>query len=214
MKETDLAKPVISYLESMGWDVYQEVLIHGRIADIVAVCGKLTWILECKTSLSLKLLEQAYAWRGHSNFISIVIPIKSHIYYNSFINKLLISEGIGILCVNFSEVIENIRPKFHRKTIDIKKYIKPEHKYWAEAGSQKGYYTPFQNTKRNIEYNIKKYPNGILFKDFLKSIEHHYNTESTARNCLIQWINSNIIKGAKIINQNNKLYIYPIDNKK
>ena len=217
MKEVDLAKPVISYLESMGWSVYQEVLIHGRIADIVAVCGKLTWIIECKTSLSLKLLEQAYAWRGHSNFISIVIPRKSYIYSSSFVDRMLNLEGIGVLCVNFSEVVENIRPKFHRKTIDIKKFLKPEHKFWAEAGSQKGYYTPFQNTKRNIEYAIKKYPDGILFKEFLKIIEHHYSTDAGARTCLIHWINSNIIKGAKIINKGNKLYIFPttaIDNSK
>ena len=45
MKETDLAKPIIFYLEEHGWDVYQEVIIHGRIADIVATFGKLTWIL-------------------------------------------------------------------------------------------------------------------------------------------------------------------------
>lgn len=214
LTEIELAKPVIKYLEEMGWSVYQEVLIYGKIADIVAICGKLTWILECKTSLSLKLLEQTYAWRGRANFISIVIPRKSYIYSNSFVDKILSSEGIGSLIVDFTEVRENIRPKFNRKTIDIKKYIKPEHKYWAEAGSQKGFYTPFQNTKRNIEYEIKKYPNGILFKDFLKLIDHHYHTEATAKNCLQQWINSGIIKGAKVVNQNNKLYIFPIDNKK
>lgn len=210
MKETEIAKPIISYLVSMGWDVYQEVMIFGKIADIVAICGKLTWILECKTSLSLKLLEQAYAWRGRANFISIVIPQKSYIYDNSFVNHILKQAGIGVLTVEYKDVRLNISPTFNRKTINIIKYLKPEQKTWLQAGSKGGgYYTPFQETKRSIEYNIIKHPEGILFKEFLKLITYHYRTEATAKNCIIKWIRLGIIK-AEIINNNNKLYIYPL----
>jgi len=207
LTEVDLAKPVISYLEERGWDVYQEVLIYGKIADIVATFGKLTWILECKTSLSLKLLEQIYAWRGRANYLSIVIPIAVS---NGFTKDLLIKNKIGVLTIRNSEVFENIHPQLNRKVINIQKFIKPEHKTWAEAGSQHGYYTPFQQTKTNIEYRIKNYPNGILFKDFMKLTEHHYASEATARSCLQKWIESGIIKGAKIVNQDNKLFIYPV----
>ncbi len=209
MKETEIAKPIISYLESMGWDVYQEVMIDDKIADIVATCGKLTWIIECKTSLSLKLLEQAYAWRGMANFISIVIPRKSHIYNNSFVNHILKQAGIGVLTVEYKDVRLNISPTFNRKTINIIKYLKPEQKTWSQAGSKGGgYYTPFQETKRSIELTIKRHPEGILFKEFLKNINHHYNTEATAKQCIKHWIDRNIIN-AKIVTQNNKLYIYP-----
>jgi len=210
IKETDLAKPVIAYLEERGWDVYQEVLIYGKIADIVATFGKLTWVVECKTSLSLKLLEQIYNWRGRANFLSIAIPTTVG---DGFVKNLLMNNRIGVLTVRYSEVFENIHPQLNRKVINIQKFIKPEHKTWAEAGSQHGYYTPFQRTKGNIEYEIKKHPNGILFKDFIKLTEHHYASEATARSCLRQWIESGIIKGAKIINQGNKLFIYPIIDK-
>jgi len=211
LTEVDLAKPVISYLEERGWDVYQEVLIYGKIADIVATFDKLTWIIECKTSLSLKLLEQIYAWRGRANFLSIAIPTTVG---DGFVKNLLINNRIGVLSVNkYSEVFENIHPQLNRKVINIQKFIRPEHKIWAEAGSQHGYYTPFQQTKGNIEYRIKHYPNGILFKDFIKLTEHHYSSEATARSCLQKWIESGIIKGAKIVNQDNKLFIYPIIDK-
>lgn len=214
MKETDLAKPIIFYLEEHGWSVYQEVIIHGRIADIVATFGKLTWIIECKTSLSLKLLEQIYGWRGYANYISIAIPIKSN-FGSSFIETFLKNDGIGAFTVNeYSEVYKRIEPKLNRKVIGISKFIKPEHKFWAEAGSQKGYFTPFQQTKNNIQQAIKGYPDGILFNDFLKKIKYHYRTESTARSCLRKWIDSGVIKGIKIINQGNRLFVYPIDNSK
>src|SRR3989304_9433876 len=208
LTEVDLAKPVIAYLEERGWDVYQEVLIYGKIADIVATFGKLTYIIECKTSLSLKLLEQAYNWRGKANFVSIAIPASSS--YGDFTRDLLIRNKIGALSVRYSEVYENIYPQLNRKVINIQKFIKPEHAIWAEAGSQHGYYTPFQRTKGNIEFRIKHYPNGILFKDFIKLTEHHYASEATARSCLHKWIESGIIKGTKIVNQDNKLFIYPI----
>jgi len=210
LTEVQLAKPIIAYLEERGWDVYQEVLIYGKIADIVATFGKLTWIVEVKTSLSLKLLEQIYAWRGRANFLSIAIPTTVG---DGFVKNLLMNNRIGILTVRHSEVFENIHPQLNRRVINIQKFIRPEHKTWAEAGSQHGYYTPFQQTKGNIEYRIKQYPNGILFKDFIKLTEHHYASEATARSCLRQWIESGIIKGAKIVNQDNKLFIYPIIDK-
>ena len=210
LTEVQLAKPIIAYLEERGWDVYQEVLIYGKIADIVATFGKLTWIVEVKTSLSLKLLEQIYAWRGRANFLSIAIPTTVG---DGFVKNLLINNKIGVLTVRHSEVFENIHPQLNRRVINIQKFIRPEHKIWAEAGSQHGYYTPFQQTKGNIEYRIKHYPNGILFKDFIKLTEHHYASEATARSCLRQWIESGIIKGAKIVYQGNKLFIYPIIDK-
>jgi len=208
LTEIQLFKPIISYLEELGWNVFQEVLIYGKVADIVATFGRLTWIVEGKTTLSLKLLEQAYNWRGKANFVSIAIPASSS--YGDFTRDLLIRNKIGALSVRYSEVYENIYPQLNRKVINIQKFIKPEHAIWAEAGSQHGYYTPFQRTKGNIEFRIKHYPNGILFKDFIKLTEHHYASEATARSCLQKWIESGIIKGAKITYQNNRLFIYPI----
>src|SRR3990167_11042364 len=104
LTEVQLAKPIIAYLEERGWDVYQEVLIYGKIADIVATFGKLTWIVEVKTSLSLKLLEQIYAWRGRANFLSIAIPTTVG---DGFVKNLLMNNRIGILTVRHSEVFEN-----------------------------------------------------------------------------------------------------------
>ena len=212
LTEVQLAKPIIAYLEERGWDVYQEVLIYGKVADIVATFGKLTWIVEVKTSLSLKLLEQIYNWRGKANFLSIAIPLNSYPGGDCFVEDILVKNKIGMLTVDKyqEDIFEYIHPQLNRRVINIHKFIRPEHKTWAEAGSQHGYYTPFQRTKQNIEYEIKKHPNGILFKDFIKLTEHHYSSEATARSCLQKWIEDGIIKGAKIIKQGNKLFISPI----
>src|SRR4030066_46238 len=142
----------------------------------------------------------------------IAIPLNSYPGGDCFVKDILVKNKIGMLAVDkYQEnVFEYIHPQLNRGVINIHKFIKPEHKTWAEAGSQHGYYTPFQRTKQNIEYEIKKHPNGILFKDFIKLTEHHYSSETTARSCLQKWIEGGIIKGAKITYQNNRLFIYPI----
>lgn len=208
MKETELAKPIISYLEDLKWDVYQEVLIRGPIADIVATFGKLTWIIECKTSLSLKLMEQANSWVGKANFISIAIPVKSRIG-NEFIRDILKWKGVGVLTVNsYLEVNEYIRPRLNRKTIDISKFLKQEQKTFAEAGNNLGkYFTPFQNTVLEIQKVVRN-KQGILFNDLIKELNHHYKTPSTAKSCLRQWIESGIIRNIFIRKEDNLLRVY------
>lgn len=48
LSEADVARPVVDYLNSFGWTVYQEVETISGIADIVAVLDKRLWIVEVK----------------------------------------------------------------------------------------------------------------------------------------------------------------------
>lgn len=47
ISEVQLGKPIISWLQEMGWEVYQEVQIatYDSVADIVAKQGKLIWVI-------------------------------------------------------------------------------------------------------------------------------------------------------------------------
>ena len=63
--ETEVANAVMEHLCAEGWDCYPEVVLPGGRADIVAVRpmpfsnGNTVHIVECKTSWSATLLEQA-----------------------------------------------------------------------------------------------------------------------------------------------------------
>lgn len=69
--ETDLAEKVVEWLQAQQWEVFQEVQLDsfGRIADIVAVSGPLLWVIECKTSQSFAVFEQAFQWKMYANYI-------------------------------------------------------------------------------------------------------------------------------------------------
>src|SRR3990172_8380228 len=74
MKETELAEPVIDWLASQNWNVYQEVSFSrmGGVADICAERHGVLWIIETKTAMSIEVLNQASAWPVH--FRSIAVP--------------------------------------------------------------------------------------------------------------------------------------------
>lgn len=193
-KESDLAAVVIAHLKMMKWDVYQEVQLHtmSTVADIVAVQGRVSWIIECKLTQSLAVMEQAWRWHGCANYVSIAVPA-GHKKGRDFADKILEGFGIGRMAVSVSgyddnRVRESVRPRLNRKIYDpITKCLCEEHKSFAQAGSNEGsHWTPWQQTCRNIMLFVRDHP-GCTLKELMGGIEHHYGTESTARSCIAKW---------------------------
>lgn len=77
--EVELARAVIQWLDHQHWDVYQEVRVgpRGRIADIIAVRGPLTWVIECKKALGLEVLTQANDWPAMRRSIAVFCPAEA-----------------------------------------------------------------------------------------------------------------------------------------
>lgn len=138
MRETELAKSVITWLEGNGWDVYQEVqpLRCDRVADIVAVSGPTLWIIECKTTLGLSVMAQALLWIGWAHYVSVAVPDARHSRGRSYAYGCL-EQDTGLIEVykepvytpeikgprgrqrflreDWSGVAERVAPKLHRK---------------------------------------------------------------------------------------------------
>jgi len=195
MKEQVLAEKVIDYLHTNNWEVYQEVYV-GRVADIVAVKHNLSWIIECKTSASLKVIEQAYAWNGYANYISVATPST-----NYFFNKVLLQYGIGSICMDSFDVYIINKAKFERRLFkkDIKKYLCEEQKTYAKAGNnERKVFTPFIKTKIKIQEYIRN-NNGCTLKQLVEEIEHHYSSDQTAKQNIVKFILDGVIDGINIV---------------
>ena len=214
MKETDLSAKVVEWLQDQRWEVYQEVKFGGwaygqRCADIVAVNGPIMWIIECKTSCSLAVIEQAHRWIRTANMVSIAVPKQ-----NNFSEHVCRAFGIGIisLCKHVCDigVSENVRPKLWR--FSTKRYrdkLEPEHKTFAKAGTSSGKsWTPFTRTCREVLNAVNRQP-GLSIKDLIKGIDHHYNTASTARASLKLWIEKGKVPGVRMERDGRFLRVYP-----
>lgn len=212
MKETELAEAVIAWLEEQHWDVYQEVQVYalGRIADIVAVRGPLVYVIECKTSLSLTVLDQARRWRSHLR--SIAVPKRKHKRYRTHDRDSAYDIAkrfyeIGVLEISkhtsFDESVETwhvdeiVPPKlkrdFHLSAQRIRETLLPGHKTHKAAGSPSigGHWTPYKSTMVSVENFIKMNP-GCTFREIGDDLgKMHYSSTASAignlRAALMNW---------------------------
>ncbi len=189
--EAELAAHVISWLESEGWDVYQEV----RGVDIVALRTGVTWTVECKTILSFKVLEQAVSRIPECHCAWVATPPRKE--SRALVAKVCSSLGVGWITVSKDGKVNVLRrPAFNRRATDVlAKAVRPEHKTFARAGSSTGRsWTPFKETCRELVALVVREP-GITLKAALKHIKHHYKTDSSAHRSLSKYLLSGVVKG-------------------
>lgn len=205
MKEVELANHIIKSLEDAGYDVYQEVKVVDRVVDIVVKGDNFYWAIETKTSFSFAVLEQAYRNLRYFNFSSIGV-FSTVSAGRQFARQVAEHYGIGIFQLDkFKVVRERQKAKFNRKALTKKIVLLDEHKYFAKAGNAEGkYFTPFQDTKRNLINYINSH-NGCSLKDAMNAIKHHYSSISSATNSMRQWIRDDIIEELYI--EKGKVYL-------
>lgn len=193
--ETEIAKHVIGYLAGLHWEVFQEVTGAQGRADIVARQGSIVWIVEVKTRFGLPVIEQAKRWVPHAHRVSVATPT----WPGEFGSEVCRLFGIGILgesqtYADGSGTKELLAPRLNRKPWRMPKLCE-EHKTYAEAGTNGGgYFTPFRRTVRIVEEEVRKHP-GIRMKDLIDRVDHHYSSNSSARQHLARWILDGKIPG-------------------
>lgn len=204
MSEIELARKVVEYLHREQWEVYQEVKgSYGR-CDIYAVRGPVSWAIECKTTCSLKVIEQAVYWQGYANYTSIAVPSSksSHIICRRL--------GIGVLTVQGGDfyAVQEYQPSEYRRHI-MRPHLCEEQKNYAEAGNADSrFYSPFRGTCDRLRDFVASNP-GALFADALRGIQHHYNSDSGARASLSQWIQAGKVPGVRMEHRGRNLLLYP-----
>ncbi len=208
--EEELAGKVVQYLLSYGWEVYQEVEVNpcGR-ADIVAVQNDRVWVIEAKQSLGLSVIGQAHNWLDWSHWVSVATPA----YATGIVFSILTHFGIGALSVHL-DVSESVAPRLNRKANakHILRSLCEEHKTWAKAGnSANSYYSPFKRTCAEILREVRQEP-GIILKELVLKIKHHYSTPSSASSCIRQWAAQGCIPGVQIVKEKSRLRLYPSDS--
>jgi hypothetical protein len=212
--EIELAEKVVIWLKEQGWIIYQEVT-YESIADVVAIKNDVIWIIECKTSFGLKIINQALNWIGCANFISIAIPYLSSYNQKRISNYL----PIGIIEVkkesNNNHYINVVKEAPEQEDISelnyFKKRLYEKQKTWAKAGNNQGKrHTAFQDTVEQI-YNYLKLNPGSTLKQIITNIHHHYHKDQTAQCAISQWISKGIIKNI-IVHREGKKYLYHYKN--
>lgn len=213
--EVELAKKVIKYLENLKWDIYQEVQMHrsGRCCDIVAAQNNIVWAIECKTSCGLKVIEQAYKWIGYANLVSVAVPTTGFMA-----RKVCKTYGIGVLRTGkkrYGKCEELIRPHIFRKRHNhLKNVLNEKDRIFNEAGStSSAKWSPFKQTCAEVLRVVTINP-GIKLKDLIEKIDHHYTSDSSAKQSLSHWIDKGLVKGVYKKRSGKYVTLYPKRSRK
>ncbi len=219
--ESEMARPVIDWLETNQWDVYQEVQpdCFGRTADIVARQGRLVWVVECKLTFGLDVIEQAFRWRHDAHFVSIAIPTSRR---SSEVGiRICGQHGIGVFRVKPEHAIGGmsgyVRNEYapalnrHAKTHSIVACLNDKHKTFAAAGNAQGRrWTPFQQTCSEVRRVVKEQP-GISMTELVRAIKTHYSSDVTARACLRKWIEAEKVRGVRAEIEGRRIQLFPTE---
>ena len=222
-KESDLALAVISYLEDLQWEVFQEVQIGagGDIADLVARQRHLIWVIELKKSLSLEVIAQAALWTRRAHFASVAVPAPRASRRTKgqwLAEEVLEWKGVGCLHVSepnsYSEALVQgkVQPRLHRKALasSLRDVLCEEHKTFATAGNAEGRrWTPFQRTCQAVLQAVGRKP-GMSIKELVDCIDHHYASDKGARGHLATWIKVGTVAGVEARAEGRSLRVYPI----
>lgn len=203
MLEADLAKIVVSHLEGDYWDywdVYQEVPCESGVADIIAVAHGRVMAIECKTNLTFKVIEQAIARQRQAHWVLVAVPQARRGW---LAQDILEKRGIGLLTVSGSLVHETLDAKLrragHAGANRLIKSLQPEHKTFAQAGTNTGrYWSPWRATCREALNYVTQHGTVPVIK-MIKGISHHYRSNSVARACLVVWMREGKVPGLQII---------------
>lgn len=184
VKESDLFPYVKEWLlNEVGCsEVFGEVLN----CDVLGLCSSVDIIVEMKTSLNFKVMEQAHERKskGHYVYIAVPQPKQNHSYYQI---NLLKQEGIGLIYVNVDgriPITVVVKPKINRhlnRRYSIRKDIKEYHKTQIGGVKSGETVTDYSVTIRNIKeflyqmsYRKKKSDGWVTVVEILEGCETHY----------------------------------------
>lgn len=195
MKETELALRYIKYFEDAGYEIYKEVPRRWGRIDFVAVHGNIRTAVEVKTSLSMKLLEQAYGASYCCHYTYAAIPYQRFSYFACDVCRKM---GIGLMgLMKYGDIHELVIPEFRRRVqaLNLEDYMKE-----STSGTASGeYMTRFKKTIQDIVKYAKNHQ-GCTLKEAMGDVEHHYNSVISGMGSIRTWINKGIITEFRLDN--------------
>ncbi len=193
-KESDLAEIIINKFEADGYEVYKEVYNTSKgknRADIIAVKdGKYT-VIETKLSFGLTVIEQAFKWSQYSHYRYICIPRSTKRNARRFGYNVCRDYGIGVIDIGKRGDIRIVYESTYNTDAELPQLYE-EQKEQIAGTTRSTYVTPFKITCRKLVDYVNENGEAPLLTA-IKSIEHHYKSDASAKNALIKIIKLGVI---------------------
>jgi len=204
--ESDLTLIIRKHLEEEGYTTYGEVQLKaGNIrCDLFAVKDKVSIAIEAKLTFSFKVLNQAYNWLNHANYVYVLVPAVRRGKSRKFAIQCAKSLGIGVIEVTKAGKLNIVEGDFNSKPKLPKLY--DEQKDTVASNSKNEYITEFKLTVNKInDYMVDK--NKCKLTDVIKNINHHYKTDKSAVSAIKKMIDIQVIENYYITKEGRSLFL-------
>lgn len=177
MKESDLNLTAKQFLRDM-----QCTELYGEILDIdlVGIFGNIIYAVELKTTLSVKVLEQALNRKQYANYVYVAVPhdkLPRHYHMISPVFRLFLeTHGIGLVGLyyeresdiyiqNHYEIYKHAKMNRHYKGIEtLKKYFNDMYKDMQGGVTTKERISPFTLMMDEVMQRLSDIKNsGTMF---------------------------------------------------
>lgn len=138
IKEVEVSEPIEKYLEDLGYKVRSEV----KGCDITAIKNEHFIVVECKTSLSLKLIYQCVDRQEFCENVYLALPILNGkvIPNRKYLMKLLKRLELGLITVSFLKTKKRVDIVLDPKVYKKKRKLKHRNRVITEIHERSGNY--------------------------------------------------------------------------
>lgn len=193
--ESDVADVVIAHLQDLRYEVYCEVEVCGRRVDVVAIRDGISLAVEVKRTCNFDVLGQASSCASwfHRSIAAFPFPKSQSPYLKICLSAVHNQCGIGVWEVSDRGIVEHYPTRLNRRArlSHIDRFLNEQQKS-QRAGLNKGFWSPFSETKHALIAFVRKHQPCTL-KESIEGIRHHYRTGSTAYSSLGKWIREGVI---------------------
>lgn len=155
------------------------------------------------------MIEQAVAWIGYANIVSVAVPRPS-----PFFRETCLRFGVG--AINVSRLRDGYRDpgtygRFQRRL--ARKFELAEEQRdgsFGEAGNASpSFFSPFKRAVAALEREVRGEP-GIALADALKRIDNgHYSSHASARASIVARIDQGLIRTLAVRREAGAIRLYP-----
>ena len=194
-------------------------------------------MVECKTTLSLDLMAQAFHWQRYAHWASVAIPSPKRNKRTGYRTaskgrelavKLLRARGVGIVTVGEStkeehppslcrwaipghkDSVPGVRLRWRLSDIrSLRGALVPEQKNFEAAGSSGGrHWSEWRATCERAIRLVAHNP-GLSLKELIDGIDHHYASDASARSAMSHWIQRGRIPEIEVRREGRLIKLYP-----
>lgn len=179
MKERDMFEPVKKLLQSLGFpDVYGEV----GLIDVVGVNPTHTVAVEMKTSLNIKVIEQAMRSHRKSHFCYIAVPKTKD--YATWEKKAVFKKlELGLIYVDDKRAWVAIEPpkEPNKPKYDARKDIQAHHEFTVGGSKAGDTLTGYKYTMMQVKELLGNTSEPVTIDYIHENIKTHYYGKSAKR---------------------------------